>query len=300
MVQFPFSIPPLSQQSVTNYITYGPHDLETRKLGELFSFGLQANPRQIKRVLRTFYLSRQIAKRQTERNGDEFKLPVLAIFTIIQYRWPDILLFSSIHPTFLGALQKYLKSDQLDSAIEFPPEFGNMLERFSKVEGIKRLLTSEKSPQLSEIDVSKYVFITQLSGPPGQWVTEAKASQQLIDLMNSCERSLLFYSSTNANIAHECTEALIMAKQRGVLVRAIFLEWDEFVKPMENCQHAGIRTRTIQNNLRRPVMVVIDEKVVVKTIPSKDSSELRLEIQRHPSSIDDANQEFETIWEKAF
>ena len=47
-------------------------------------------------------------------------------------------------------------------------------------------------------------------------------------------------------------------------------------------------------------MVVIDEKVVVKTIPSKDSYELRLEIQRHSSSIDDANQEFETIWEKAF
>lgn len=90
IVQVPFRLPPLRQRDVEEYV----RGIELEQLGSLpviplrrivqvVAAGIQANPRDIKRFLNNFVLTKRIS-------GDDTDPEKLISLLVIQFRWPEV------------------------------------------------------------------------------------------------------------------------------------------------------------------------------------------------------------------
>jgi hypothetical protein len=86
IIQLPFSIPPIAEKSMEEFIKpLLPSDLHI--LVPILFNGLGDNPRQIKRFINTFLLNHQLAYSMLR---EEYSPKILATILIVQYRQPEL------------------------------------------------------------------------------------------------------------------------------------------------------------------------------------------------------------------
>ena len=113
IVQVPFYLPPLTVDSVGDYIQTLEKDIPAEdKLTEMtrlvFAHGLFPNPRQVKQALNIFRLVKQVAlARQTRKALDEGSVawPLLAKTVMIQTQWPELYRDWRQYPTLAQTLE---------------------------------------------------------------------------------------------------------------------------------------------------------------------------------------------------
>jgi formylglycine-generating enzyme required for sulfatase activity len=124
VVQLPFNIPPLDEDSVTRFV----HSLEAvtpmiEGLDDLtravITRGTLRNPRQIKLNLNMFYLMKQIALASEARGGipsGSISWPLLAKTVLVQTQWPELYRLWCRYPSIIQTLEYEYDSRRQPSA----------------------------------------------------------------------------------------------------------------------------------------------------------------------------------------
>jgi len=144
IVQLPFSIPPIAEKSMEEFII----NLLPSELHEVIPIlyrGLGDNPRQIKRFINTFQLNHQLASSML---GASYMPRLLASVLLIQYRQPEL----------------------YKSAIQNPSIF---VDISSGREGIYSEILKKDIPTMQvikdagfnhKIDISPYIYLSEVAG----------------------------------------------------------------------------------------------------------------------------------------
>jgi formylglycine-generating enzyme required for sulfatase activity len=115
IVQIPFSLPPIAPEAVQGYVhLVTSAGLPDERCETVFSVGLEANPRRIKRTLNIFLLLWRLAQ-----NRDDLRRVIkpvrLAKIVIIQQYHPRLFRLITDGPHLLIDLEKRLRSDPIDT-----------------------------------------------------------------------------------------------------------------------------------------------------------------------------------------
>jgi formylglycine-generating enzyme required for sulfatase activity len=113
VVQLPFNIPPLDEDSVTRFMSSlevessRPESLDDLTRAVLAK-GTLRNPRQIKLNLNMFHLMKQIALASEERGGipeGSISWPLLAKTVLVQTQWPELYRLWCRYPSIIQTLE---------------------------------------------------------------------------------------------------------------------------------------------------------------------------------------------------
>lgn len=146
IVQLPFAIPPISEESIGNFIApLLPEPLLPSK--DILMRGLGDNPRQVKRFVNTLILNHRMA---SELIREQYDPTVLALVLLIQYRQPSLFKILGADPALLHKLQSGSKGTQ---------------EIFDKYvasdDRLKSVLQQHIIPRT--VHVAPYIYLTQVA-----------------------------------------------------------------------------------------------------------------------------------------
>lgn len=164
IVQLPFTLPPLGKK-VKDYVEFLYPEGISDGCGDIFSRGLPANPRKIKRAIQSFILLTHIASKRMEKEK-AFKIGILAKLVIIesQYR----LLHQDIlrEPALLEGIERFFrKQEELDLSKFAMPVHRNEYYQ-ERIKGYISDLNLEQLFSLKDnnssfigADISDYLFL---------------------------------------------------------------------------------------------------------------------------------------------
>lgn len=118
IVQIPFNLPPIPPRAVEGYVhqvTSG--GLPDPRCERLFSVGLEANPRRIKRTLNVFLLLWRLAQNREELR-ETIKPVRLAKLVVIQQYYPRLFALLTQGPHYLGDLERRFRETAREGAGE--------------------------------------------------------------------------------------------------------------------------------------------------------------------------------------
>lgn len=167
IVQLPFTIPPISTDSIEDFINPFLYD-ELKQCQELLVKGLGDNPRQVKRFVNTLSLNHQLIK---DLNVEDYDPRLLSLILLIQYRNKDLYRLLVNQPSLLTKLREendntkfiyseYLSSDRrLREAIScyIIPE-GITLDPYIYLTQVARV-TEDFEVKEGEIDLKTILFL---------------------------------------------------------------------------------------------------------------------------------------------
>lgn len=124
IIQLPFFLPPVSRDTMMSYISDMAADLP-EGCADVFSIGVETNPRKIKRVLNVFWMHSQLAELQEELK-DVIKSVRLAKVVVIQNRYLKLyhdwveapLLLRHLEERFLAEKQWEEESEESSASVD--------------------------------------------------------------------------------------------------------------------------------------------------------------------------------------
>jgi hypothetical protein len=145
IVQLPFTIPPIANESMTRFVGTLLDD-SLAAVADLLVAGLGDNPRQVKRFVNTLLLNHELA---TASFGN-YDQRILTAVLVIQYRRPDLFRAAATNPEVLVALAK--KGD----AAKPYEDFVKADPRLQDVIGKAGFTSPERIPP--------YIFLSEIAG----------------------------------------------------------------------------------------------------------------------------------------
>jgi Cdc6-like AAA superfamily ATPase len=167
IVQLPISLPPLSEQQISDFVTSLYTDGDIQICSNIFAAGLPRNPRKVKRLLQTFSFLRDLAAEDITEGG--MKPSLLAKLVIIQSqlrRFYEVIVET---PSILPALEKYYRQRTASSLTEPPEESADPILR-EKVEAfatqyplLRKILLQSVSEEdtFAGINLDSYIFLVK-------------------------------------------------------------------------------------------------------------------------------------------
>jgi formylglycine-generating enzyme required for sulfatase activity len=183
IVQLPFHLPPLREDLVVDFIETHDPDLP-EKCADIFSLGLEPNPRKVKRTLNIFRLLLLLAEQKAQAGEMKpVEPPLLAKMVIIQNRWRDLFADLQDYPNLLPELEQMWReekpADRRDEAkvasrpTEAAPEEAKeptpareeepLLEKYGRIRALGRMLR-HGPPWFSDLprdELEEYIYLAR-------------------------------------------------------------------------------------------------------------------------------------------
>lgn len=183
IIQIPFTLPPIAATDVTSYV----HDVTSGSLPDprcemVFSVGLEANPRRIKRTLNVFLLLWRLAQNREDLR-ERIKPVRLAKFVIIQQYYPALFTLITQGAHYLSDLERRFREETPKMEGKGPLARGEEMEQGQTEEsaisagplapfigiGLLRDLltcTPPKEPEANFVDmtpsqIQEYIYLTR-------------------------------------------------------------------------------------------------------------------------------------------
>ena len=170
IVQLSFNLPPIMDTQIDQFIDEIFSDnARVKENSQIFAAGLLPNPRQVIRTINIYNFVSELAEQKGLFYSQIIRPDILAILTVIQYRWPDLYQDLEEKPDLLAALRSSYdpKPPKLAAGLQ------ELVAKHAGKRGLKSLLTMEKAQALKEEDVRlvDYIFLTRPAQPEAQGIT---------------------------------------------------------------------------------------------------------------------------------
>ncbi|AZZ98502.1 P-loop NTPase fold protein [Pseudoalteromonas sp. R3] len=202
IVQLPFNIPPVFNDSINDYITpLLPNDLIGCR--DILIEGLSGNPRELKRFINTLIFNHELSK---ESRIEEYDPKVLSVILLIQSSEKDLYKIVSNNPS---TLIEYINREEGVSH-----GFDQILTEKDK---IKRILASLKIPD--ERILGQYLYQTRLLS------TESDIGNVQLESVLSRHRLWLESNGDNGEIANVSAISIVNTNLTNINFSHAIFEW---------------------------------------------------------------------------
>lgn len=150
-----FTIPPFALEHIRAYIAklldiaQGTTE-EKEKLTHIFAIGADANPREIKKIINAYVLTRELLKQNKPFSSDISKT---ALFTVIQQEWPRAFRDISIHKEEFVQFCQWLNEHRHETQLEIPKYASSMLSIDSEILQFLKSAYEEIIITTEEVDI---------------------------------------------------------------------------------------------------------------------------------------------------
>jgi len=183
IIQLPFTVPPLPSEKIKGYVNFlYPHE-DNDKCGEIFAVSLPPNPRKIKRVIQSFMLLKEIAKRRLKDEKVNFSL--LAKLVIIENQFRGLHRDLINTPALLDGIERSHRKDEenLPDCVMIIYDRLDYQEKVNSYSGNldlrKLLLQSVKGGTFIGVDFSEYIFLLKTVSDESSRRTEESVITQI-------------------------------------------------------------------------------------------------------------------------
>lgn len=163
IIQLPFTVPPLPSEKIKEYVNFLYSHEDDDRCGDIFAVSLPPNPRKIKRVIQSFMLLKQIAKRRLKDAEVNFSLLAKLVIIENQFRGLHQNLISA--PALLDGIERFHRKDEENLPDCIMPIFDRLdyqekVNRYSENPDLRKLLLENiKDGTFIGVDFSEYIFL---------------------------------------------------------------------------------------------------------------------------------------------
>jgi formylglycine-generating enzyme required for sulfatase activity len=191
IVQLPFHLPPLEDDQIAAFIDQ--HDPRLPPgCRDIFSCGLEPNPRVAKRTMNIFRLLLQLSEhRVTAGTMGPVSPELLAKMVVIQARYHDLYRDLLEYPNLIQDLERAAREGmEVQQAVsplieERPPETVTLLERYLRYKPLLRMLRTPPSfSDLTRSQINAYIYLTRATSEKSSSPTEMEAARVWQDLLS--------------------------------------------------------------------------------------------------------------------
>jgi len=191
LVQLPFHLPPLEEEQIASFIrSYAPSLNPVCR--EIFSLGVEPNPRMVKRALNIFHLLSNLACRRAEAGAMEPIQPgLLAKMVVVQAHYPDLYRDLQEYPNLIQDLEAAaLEGVEVQRPVPPLPdvasEAGTLLERYLRYKPLLRMLRVEPFfAGLTRGQIGAYIYLTRTTGAEGVPPSADTTARRWADLLSN-------------------------------------------------------------------------------------------------------------------
>jgi len=150
-----FTIPPVQIDQVHAYIdkllnsVYSTTE-EKEKLSNYFAFGASANPREIKRLINAYVLTRELYHKYT---GSNMEISKTALFVVIQQEWPRVFRDISTHKEEFIQFCLWFNEHRNEPNLVAPDWAASMLSIDSEIIHFLKLTNTDLKFNLKDVDI---------------------------------------------------------------------------------------------------------------------------------------------------
>ena len=174
IIQLPFILPPIEDDSMLKYVESLAPALPDPRCAQVFAQGLIPNPRQVKRTLNIYLLLSRLVQKRAQLRGTT--TPVrLAKIVAIQHAHPKLFNLLRLRPGYLPELERYCRAQRTgarraadtETALSPLPE---ALRDYGGDESLRRLLclfedVDARFDGLTPLEMRSYITLTRRSTP---------------------------------------------------------------------------------------------------------------------------------------